>query len=83
MDRIGEAARDRGIDACIHPRTIGVTANFAQTDRLLLENDPARVHLVIETGHSTRDFTDLALEERTVALIRRHGGSIRLVELKD
>lgn len=83
LQQIGTAAAARSIDACHHPRTMGVSALFDHADRVMRETDPEVVHLVIETGHSTKDFVDLPVKERTVTLIRAHARRIRLVELKD
>jgi sugar phosphate isomerase/epimerase len=83
LNDLGALASTWSVQVCHHPRTIGVAARYGETAEVMQRTDPAHVRLVVETGHSTKDFTDLPLAERTVTLIRDHAERIGLVEAKD
>jgi sugar phosphate isomerase/epimerase len=83
VEAIAALARERGILTCYHPRTMGVTRTFAEACTFYERTDPELVFACLETGHSTKDFDDLPLKERSTAYVDAFGDRIRLVEAKD
>ena len=83
VEAIAARARDRGILTCYHPRTMGVTRTFAEASKFYERTDPELVFACLETGHSTKDFDDLPLKERSTAYVDEFGDRIRFVEAKD
>ncbi|MEU2718614.1 myo-inosose-2 dehydratase [Streptomyces sp. NPDC007205] len=76
MDELGTLATDAGVRLCYHHHMGTGVQNRADVDRLMAGTDPAKVHLLLDTGHATWAGDD------PVALIRDHITRIGHVHLK-
>ncbi|MHC4480043.1 MAG: sugar phosphate isomerase/epimerase family protein [Planctomycetota bacterium] len=83
LNQIGGIAREHGITAYYHHHTGAVGETFAQTREVLARIDPDKVGIMAETGHATKDFSDLPLEERAPRFFREYGERISFIEFKD
>jgi inosose dehydratase len=72
------ALRDQlGLRVVVHHHAGTFLETPDEVDRLLARTDPDLVNLLLDTGHSTFGGDD------AVDVVRRHGGRIRYVHLKD
>ncbi len=84
LDRVGGITTPRGIMTHYHNRAPGSGALFRDYEKILLLTDPSRVAWLLDTGHATRDFTDLPdVGKRASTFIEKHGMKLKFVEVKD
>jgi sugar phosphate isomerase/epimerase len=83
MKKHAAAAHLFGIAVSFHHHTHTPFETFAETETLLLETNPAHVHLFLDTGHAHLDFVDLPVNQRTTELLKRHWPRVDYLEFKD
>ena len=69
--------RELGMRVVLHNHAGTFVETAGEIDRFLAETDPERVGLLLDTGHAVYGGVD------PLDLLRRHGGRIRYVHLKD
>ena len=72
-----DAVAELGLGVVIHHHLATWIERADEIDRLMAETDPARVGLLLDTGHAFRAGAD------PLAVLRRHGPRVRYVHLKD
>jgi sugar phosphate isomerase/epimerase len=83
LDERGAAAKQHGVEVYYHNHTGGVGETMTEVERIIALVDPALVGVMLDVGHATKDFSELAPSERAVAFLERHWPRIRYLELKD
>jgi sugar phosphate isomerase/epimerase len=90
MDRAVEivderAARgdERGINVYYHNHTSGVGETMTLLEELLRRQDPAHRHVMLDAGHATKDFPEMAPGDRAADFLERHWSEVGFLELKD
>lgn len=77
LNRLGKAAKERGIALTFHHHMGTVVQSGAETERMLADTDPEYVSLLFDSGHFAYCGEDPA------ALVKKHVGRIKHVHLKD
>lgn len=77
LNRLGKAAKERGIALTFHHHMGTVVQSGAETERMLANTDPAYVSLLFDSGHFAYCGEDPA------ELVKKHAGRIKHVHLKD
>lgn len=77
LNRLGKAAKERGIALTFHHHMGTVVQSGAETERMLANTDPAYVSLLFDSGHFAYCGED------PVELVKKHAGRIKHVHLKD
>jgi len=77
LEQAGEICREHGMKLAYHYHASTVVESGEEIDRLMELTDPALVHLLFDTGHALYGGTD------PLALLKRHGGRVAYVHLKD
>ncbi len=84
LNAIGGIARERGVVTSYHNRGPGTAARLADFVRVIERTDPELVAVMLDTGHATRDFEDVAdVGRRATTFLERYGSRLRFLELKD
>jgi len=83
MNRMGEIARERGIQAVYHNHT-DMTGETAEDMALLLSyTDPEKVSVMCDVGHATKDFIHQPIEMRATAFMEKYWDRLTFIEFKD
>jgi inosose dehydratase len=77
LHRIGGVAKERGLDIVYHHHMGTGIQSAAEVDRLMAATDPARVSLLVDSGHFTFAGDD------PVPVLRRHAARVKHLHLKD
>lgn len=77
LNRLGKAAKERGIALTFHHHMGTVVQSGAETERMLANTDPAYVSLLFDSGHFAYCGEDPA------ELVKKYAGRIKHVHLKD
>lgn len=77
LNRLGKAAKERGIALTFHHHMGTVVQSGAETERMLANTDPEYVSLLFDSGHFAYCGED------PVELVKKHVSRIKHVHLKD
>ncbi|HUZ18880.1 MAG TPA: TIM barrel protein, partial [Spirochaetia bacterium] len=72
LNRVGSVAREYGITVHYHNHTAAVGETLTDMERLIDETDPELVGIMLDLGHATKDFTELAPPERAVRFLEQY-----------
>ncbi len=60
IEHHGRISNGHGVRTVFHHHTGWIAETFAQTERLFAETDPALLRGMLDCGHATKDFVDVA-----------------------
>ena len=83
LDERGRAARKYGINVYYHNHTGGVGETMTEVETIMAGLDPETAYFMIDVGHATKDFAEVAPDERAAGFLARHWSEIDYLELKD
>ncbi|MFW5683910.1 MAG: sugar phosphate isomerase/epimerase family protein [Spirochaetota bacterium] len=83
LNEAGKIASEYGIAVHYHNHTAAVGETLTDMERLMEQTDPSLVRLMLDVGHATKDFVELAPAERAITFLERYWDRIHYLELKD
>jgi len=84
LNRIGEIAKTYGVSLVYHNHSGNSGETFGDMEKLLAATDPAKVDVMVDTGHATCDFRDLPdVPSRAVTFLKKYWDRVKFVEFKD
>lgn len=83
LNRIGELSLEYGIHTHYHNHTAAVGETYTDMEKLMDELDFAKVSLMLDIGHATKDFVELPPADRAFRFLEKYWDRIHYLELKD
>ena len=83
LNQIGEISLKRGIRTHLHNNSDSIGRNMTDWQMLMPLLDFNKVFFMADTGHVTKDFDELPLQERAVKFINDYWDKLSYLELKD
>jgi len=83
IEHLGGIAARHDLRASYHHHTHNFVETLTETERMLAETDPKRVHLFVDCGHCTKDFVELPRAERAPKFLEKNWARVSYIEFKD
>jgi sugar phosphate isomerase/epimerase len=83
LNQIGEIALQYGVHTSYHHHTGNTGETREDIDRLLADTDPAKVFVMCDTGHATKDFINQPIDLRAIDFLKTYWSRLDFIEFKD